>query len=111
MSLGDKIRKAREALDMTQRQLSQELGVSPSAIANYENNISVPRTRILIKLLSSLHIDANYLYSNKNEDVKVKDLTAEEYLMVSQIRALDEHGKILVYTIIETEYQRLLEHK
>ena len=107
MSLGKKIRKAREALGMTQRQLSLNIGVTPSAVANYENDISIPRTNILVKILSSLHIDANYLYSDIVDTIRGEELTAEEYIKVIQVRALDTYGRNLVYTIIEHEYQRV----
>ena len=62
MSFGSRIRKAREYQCLNQRELAELLGVAPSAIANYENDYSVPTHNVLVRMFSVLEIDANYLY-------------------------------------------------
>ncbi|HEY5586378.1 MAG TPA: XRE family transcriptional regulator [Ruminiclostridium sp.] len=70
MGIGSKIKEARLSLGMTQEQLANKLGITKSAIANYENGVSHPKEDILYKLFSALNVDANYLfegnYSSKN---------------------------------------------
>jgi len=41
MSLGDKLRQRRQEMGLTRPQLAAKICVTPSAIANYENGISV----------------------------------------------------------------------
>ena len=43
MSIGSRIKERREQLGMTQRQLADKLGVTKSAICNYENGTSKPK--------------------------------------------------------------------
>ena len=40
MGIGKRIREAREMRGFTQKDLADKLGVTSSAIANYENNVS-----------------------------------------------------------------------
>ncbi len=108
MSFGKKIKKAREAMGLTQSELAQSIGVAPSAISNYENGVSIPRTKVLISLLSTLKVDANYIYGDYMETDKKRKLDSEEQNKFNQIRALDAYGKDLVYTVIEKEYQRVI---
>ncbi|MFQ8601395.1 MAG: helix-turn-helix domain-containing protein, partial [Oscillospiraceae bacterium] len=46
MSIGNRIRDARENLGLSRGQLADMIGVTISAISNYENNISFPKEPI-----------------------------------------------------------------
>ena len=54
MSFGKQMRLRREALGLSRAELAEELGVSPSAISNYENGLSSPKEDILLKLFDAL---------------------------------------------------------
>lgn len=43
MGIGERVRKRRVELGLTRNELAEKLHVTPSAVANYENNISVPK--------------------------------------------------------------------
>jgi transcriptional regulator with XRE-family HTH domain len=43
MSFGKQMRLRREELHLSRAALAEELGVSPSAISNYENGVSSPK--------------------------------------------------------------------
>ena len=62
MSFGKQMRLRREALGLSRAELAEELGVSPSAISNYENGLSSPKEDILLKLFDALQVDPNYLF-------------------------------------------------
>lgn len=62
MSFGSQMRRRREELDFSRGELAQELGVSPSAISNYENDLSSPKGDILLRLFDALQVEPNYLY-------------------------------------------------
>lgn len=55
-SLGTRIRRARERLRMSQRQLAARIGVSVRAVGDWENDRSVPRNSLgaLEELMGSL---------------------------------------------------------
>ena len=110
MSFGSRIRKAREYQCLNQRELAELLGVTPSAIANYENDYSVPIHNILVRMFSTLEIDANYLYYDylgSSVTEKKTILSSNEVNMLKKIRALDEHGMQIVNAIIDLEYNRV----
>ena len=43
MSFGERLRRRREEKGMTQQQLARQLGISKSAVGNYETGVSMPR--------------------------------------------------------------------
>jgi len=65
MGIGIRIKQAREAIGLTQKQLAQQLGITPSAVTNYENEVSHPKEPILYKLLDTLKVDANFLFQDE----------------------------------------------
>ena len=62
MSFGKQMRLRREELQLSRASLAEMLGVSPSAISNYENGVSSPKEEVLLRLFDALQIDPNYLY-------------------------------------------------
>ena len=69
MSIGSRIKEARKTLNLTQEDLATIIGVTKGAIANYENEVSIPKIELLLKLMEALQVDANYLYQ---DDVRVR---------------------------------------
>lgn len=67
MGIGKRIKKRRIEIGITQSELSKRLSVTPSAIANYENDISHPKEDVLYKLFDVLQCDANYLFKDEIE--------------------------------------------
>ena len=61
MSFAGRLRQAREQAGLTQQDLAKKLGVTKSAIGNYENGVSSPKWDILIKIFDVLHVDPNFL--------------------------------------------------
>lgn len=64
MVIGEKLRSRRQEQNLSRNQLAEKIHVTPSAIANYENDISYPKPDTLIALMIALDIDANYLYQD-----------------------------------------------
>lgn len=104
--IGKKIKQRREELGLSQEQLAKMIGVSKSAVSNYEVNISSPKETVLFKLFDALKCDANYLY----EDYIVYDedfiVTNSEKSQIKKYRQLDAHGKKMVDFTLNEEYER-----
>lgn len=104
--IGKKIKERREELGMSQEQLAKMIGVSKSAVSNYEVNISSPKETVLFKLFDALKCDANYLY----EDYIVYDedfaFNYNEKVHIKKYRELDTHGKKIVDLVLDEEYER-----
>ena len=87
MSFGSQLRHRREALGMSRIELAQALGVSTSAISNYENDGSFPKTEYLAKLFAALSVEPNALFA---DFFRASDfaLSESERALVEKCRAL-----------------------
>ena len=111
LSMGSRIKEARIQKGFTQEYLAKKIGVTKSAIANYENEISTPKIELLYKLFDVLQCDANYLYQDEMNSLADKDenmtLSLKEKTHIKKYRTLDEHGKKAVDCILNVEYERV----
>ena len=104
MGIGKRIKEARLAKNMTQEDLAYKLGITKSAVANYESETSHPKELILYKLFSVLSVDANYLYQDI-DGMTPSDiiLTDEEKFFLKSFRDLDSYQKETIRIIMERE--------
>ena len=103
MSLNSRIKERREDLKLTRIELANLIGVTPSAIANYENGVSSPKVELLYKLFDALKCDANYLYQDEmTKLIKAEaQLSESESSHIKKYRSLEECDKKIVNDIIE----------
>lgn len=83
MNFGDRIKIRREELGLTRSELAQKLGVTSSAIGNYENGISSPKEEILLSLFDALEVDANYLFQDAIKNSPTSKDAGEQEIMES----------------------------
>lgn len=113
MGIGPKIKEARERMNFTQKELGEKVGVTASAITNYENGVSHPKEPILIKLMETLAVDANYLFSEYFEQQKMSatndcdGLTEKECSVALAYRAATEDDRAVVDAVL----RKYIEHK
>lgn len=107
MSIGSRIKEARMALNYTQSELAEALEITTGAVANYENEVSIPKPEILYKLMNVLKCDANYLYqdmyNSKNNDFII---SSNEQSFIKKYRSLDGYGRKAINNLLEVEYER-----
>ena len=53
MSFGTQLRRRREELGVSRGELAEQLGVSRSAIGNYETGVSTPKEEVLLQLFDA----------------------------------------------------------
>lgn len=112
MGIGYRIKEARERLGLTQTELGQKVGVTGSAITNYEKETSHPKEQIIYKLMETLGVDANYLFQDcMHIPPKNNDIDLSEYEHIKKYRDLDEHGKRMVDFTLKEEYERSVAEK
>ena len=99
MSFGEQLRKRREELGMSRDTLAELLGVSRSAIGNYEIGVSTPKEDVLLRLFDALRVDPNYLYQGSFRHAFT--YTEEERRMVERYRALPLTGRQAVRSVME----------
>lgn len=107
MGIGKRIKEARESKKLTQKELSALVGVTSSAIANYESGVSHPKENVLYKLIKILDVDANYLFQDVVHLSEKYNLTLNEQSLVNDYRRLDPHGKEIVDATLKIEIKRI----
>ncbi len=86
MVAGQRLRKARQKMGLTQKQLAIIVGVKAAEISQYEADKRTPRWQVFNKLLDALNVTADEILGR---EVTVRD--EEEY----EIRLSKEDLKIL----------------
>ncbi len=107
MTIGSRIRAAREAKSLTQPQLAAKVGnIKSSVVSMWENDKSRPDLDRLSRLCKALDVSSDELLGLR---IDVSKPTSEELERNKKIRALDEHGLEMVDFVIEKEYARISE--
>ena len=73
VSIGNRIRRARERLDLSQKELSELSGVTRPAISRFEQGHLVPSVENLRKLVIGLSVNANDLLGLSEKPVVLNE--------------------------------------
>ena len=99
MSFGEQLRKRREELGISRAELADRLGVSRSAIGNYETGVSAPKEEVLLRLFDALGVDPNYLYRDAYR-ASGGIRSDEEQALLESYRRLSLAGRQTVHTMV-----------
>ena len=109
MSLGERIRKARDSKGLKQSELAELIEVkSAGVISNWEKDINKPDADKIIKLCEVLGISASYLLDYYGNSISV---SIEEQEHIKKYRSLDPYGQKAVTSVLDIEFERCLEAK
>lgn len=99
MGFGEQLRRRREEMGLSREALAERLGLSRSAIGNYEINIAFPKEEVLLKLFNALEVDPNYLFQGSfRHSFFCSD---NERQMLEQYRALPMAARQTVRSVME----------
>jgi len=101
MSFGERMKVRREELGLSRVQLADQMGVSPSAISNYENGLSFPKEDVMLRLFDGLQTDPNTLFQDSFRGGG-EVLTRSERLLLKRYRGLSPLGRESVRSVVET---------
>lgn len=107
MGIGKRIKEARQKAGLTQKDLSRLVGVTPSAITNYENEVSHPKEAVLYQLMQVLQVDANFFFQDEVSPPEGAALSPAECEHMRKYRALSSGGRRVVDTVLDREYERM----
>lgn len=109
MAISDRIRQRRIELGLTQKQLANRVGVSRSAICNYENDSRNVSPDILGRFFRALQVDANYLFQDLiDKDRYLRDKAEND--LISDYQQLDYQGRRVVDNSLQSELLRIREN-
>ncbi len=83
---GDKLKALREKAGLTQEQLAMQIGLSKSAISQYENQERIPSPIVVIKIASIFHVSTDYLFGiDKVERADLSGLTKDDIEIIERM--------------------------
>ena len=82
MSFGERLKARRGELKLSRGELAERLGVSASAVSNYENGLSFPKEEVMLRLFDSLE-------------------SGPEQMLLRQYRSLSPLGRETVHSVVE----------
>ena len=100
MSFRERIKDRREELSLTREELAGRLGISPSAVGNYENGHSFPKEDVLLRLFDCLETDPNTLFQDSFRGGG-KVLSRSEHQLLEHYRGLSPMGRESVRAVVE----------
>jgi transcriptional regulator with XRE-family HTH domain len=121
MSIGQRLRNARHNMNMTLKDMSDVLGVSPNSIYRWEHDLVVPRKETLGKMAELFQVSVKWLlYGVTSEDsISANMDNSFEHKLLSICRRLSEGSKYQILGYAErvwleemnVENQEITRHK
>lgn len=99
MGIGINIRSLRTRAGLTQERLALKIGVTPSAVGNYERDVSFPKEDVLLAMFDALDCSPNELFG----ETGYPEAEAEH---LRKYKSLDRRGKERVDACTEIELER-----
>lgn len=102
MSTSDRIKEARKAAGLTQKELASKLGVKHSAVSKYEQGRVVNLKRETIANIAAvLNVKPSWLMCMDDSPKKTTiELSEKELAIIDMFRAMNEEGQEKVYDYI-----------
>lgn len=93
MSFSTRLKLARQMSNLSREELANLLGVSKSAISNYENGISHPKEEILFAIFDVLKVEPNFLFVDYFIQSAQNSLSDTEQTLIDKYRQLNDDGQ------------------
>ena len=95
---GTRLKELRLQAGLTQKQLSEQIGVTKSVVSFYELRERTPSPEILVKLATVFHVSSDYLLGiEKGKSIDITGLDAQDEkvvrMMVEQLRKKNQYIK------------------
>lgn len=90
-TFGDRVAAAREALAMTEEDLSRRLGIKTATLRRWENDLAEPRANKLQMLSGVLNVSLRWLLTGEGEDIEAPTeatLSPEVSVLFREFRSL-----------------------
>ena len=104
----DNFNRLRERSGLSLDELSECSGIPKSTLSKISAGITKSPS---IETIKSLVYSMGYTLADLDDSSPIADFSIEEFDHIKKYRALDEHGKEIVATVLECEYKRYSEQK
>lgn len=102
MSFAERLKEARAAAGLNQKELGAMIGVTGNAVSNYENGTSSPNDKILLKIFDALNVEPNYLFQDsfaKEKAPAEQGLSPDQIELLKLFDASDADGRDLLLQV------------
>ncbi|MDE6220840.1 MAG: helix-turn-helix domain-containing protein [Lachnospiraceae bacterium] len=106
-NISKNITKYREKAGFSQRELAQQLGITPSRISNWEQGANCPTIDILFEVCKTLHVSINDIYGVYPDSEMMLSYSEQQH--IQKYRSLDDRGRETVDITLERETIRVYE--
>jgi len=105
MDFNENLRTIRTNRGITQKSLGLSIGVTPVTIGNWERGVRQPSFDLLIRLADTLKTSTDELLGRP---ILFEELSTDKAVesLIKKYKTLDPHGRKLVDTVCEMEYER-----
>ena len=90
IAIGSRIASRREQMEYTQAELAVKIGVTSSAVAQYETGWTTPALKNLEKIAVELQVSTAWLLTGDEPEAQVRAQTHKEQEMLALARSLPE---------------------
>lgn len=102
MGFGKQLRQRRKELGYSREELAGRLGVTASAVGNYETGVSTPKESVLRQLFDVLQVEPNYLYRDFYAAGRCgQSVSEEEKSLLKKYRELGLTGRRTLCTMLD----------
>lgn len=107
MTLGDRLRRAREQKGFTQVGVSRKLGINNKTLSGYEKNIGTPSPETLAKLADLYEVSIDYLVKGEhvivtnNDELELDEILDQFKQQLAKRNLTDEDKKKILDTVSE----------
>lgn len=108
MTFGERLMDLRKSRGFTRESFAKYLGISKYTLRNYELSVNEPNSSFLKQISDMFNVSIDYLMAATDEKERIMpyQLKSSEYEHIEKYRDLDDHGKDMVDTVLDKEWQR-----
>lgn len=94
--IGERIRRYREEHGLSQKQMAEQIGVTPSRLCRYEKGTEMPSSHTLARIATVMQCTMDYLYYGRVEQTvgKIDPLLREPFI---ELQGFSEETRRAVY--------------
>lgn len=92
MEIKDALKRFRQSLNLTQRQLSEKIGMPYQSYQTYEYGSSIPSAKVIVKIAVAFDVSADYLLGLSDEP---RPKSADTLLVDAIINCRDSIQQVL----------------
>jgi transcriptional regulator with XRE-family HTH domain len=103
MSIGQRIKQARKASQLSQRGLAEKVQISAMAISKYERDMDIPSSDVLLRLAQSLGVSIDFFFRPTVPDVQLQAYRKHTSLRIKDQQAIQARIQEWLERYLEVE--------